>query len=265
METKKEILQSSVKTDEITVIRFVCYIDIMGFKDMVSRKTSKEIYDNMKKLRNSMSKKASLLKSSRDTFNFINFSDSIVIFSKNDNDSTFYYFAHYISAVLTDLFVSKIPFRGSIAYGKMTVDIENSIYFGQPLIDAYLLGEQLQYYGVVFHASAEKKITELYRDSNERVNVIQKYNCKFKEGEASHLTIFPLLLIKELNGKKFDKRDEYYKNYLANLNNLKFETSGHLRKYIENTESYLKYIYSAGDLNWDEYIKSFNQNFYLEN
>lgn len=56
-----------------------------------------------------------------------------------------------------DLFISKIPFRGSIAYGEMTVDLENSIFFGQPLIDAYLLGEQLQSYGIACHASAEKK------------------------------------------------------------------------------------------------------------
>lgn len=105
---------------------------------------------------------------------------------------------------------------------------------------------------------SRKKITELYKESNKRVNVIQKYICKFKEGEASHLTILPYLLTNEGDGKINDKRDKDYSKYLASLNNLRFETSGHLRKYIENTEAYFEYIYKEDDLNWDEYIKSFH-------
>lgn len=241
---------------------FVCFIDIMGFKEMVARKKSQEIYDSMKKLRESIFDMKNILKNG--DLKVITFSDSIIIYSKDDTNDGFNQFLYYVSGFLNDLFIYKIPFRGSIAYGKMVVDFENSIFFGQPQIDAYLLSEELQFYGIVFHSSAEKKLIELYKSSNDRVNIVQNYQCKFKCGDASHLTIIPFLLVREVNGKKCEKRDINFKEYYALLNEFKLETSGHIRKYIEYTESYLKFIYDNEDLDWDNFIDSFNSKLYIK-
>jgi hypothetical protein len=33
----------------------------------------------------------------------------------------------------------------------MTLDYEKSIFFGQPLVDAFLLQDELKFYGIVVH------------------------------------------------------------------------------------------------------------------
>ena len=59
----------------------------------------------------------------------------------------------------------QIPIKGVIAQGIFSYDKENELYFGKPLVDAYLLHEELKYYGIVVHNTAEKTIKK-YQNSN---------------------------------------------------------------------------------------------------
>ena len=45
--------------------------------------------------------------------------------------------------------------RGAIARGTVTADFDRSIFFGQPIIDAYRLEEAQQWYGVAVHPTAD--------------------------------------------------------------------------------------------------------------
>jgi hypothetical protein len=220
---------------EITTNRFVGIMDIMGFKDLVARNNHETVYEMMKKVSNAMRVNQSVFSVDYESDNFdiniimMTYSDSIMIYSRDDSESSQENFTASISALSEDLFKNGIPHKGGVAFGKMTLDFENSIFFGQPLIDAYILQEELNLYGIVAHPTAEFK-NEFYNDET-----VIEYNCPFKTGNAKHFTILPSTFFDDtFNLEEFD-------NLYQSVSDLRINTSGGLRKYIDNTLSYLTY------------------------
>lgn len=233
---------------EVSHNRYIGFIDIMGFKDWVARSSPKDVYDVMLKIRKAIDSTYSVFgyrtvesedgDDEKDTYEdnirIVNFSDSIIIFTK-DGDADCLENLIQTTSVLTDsLFENGVPFKGAIAYGHMTLDFYNSIFFGQPLIDAYQLQEELNFYGIAIHASAE------FRHDIEDDESILQYNCPFKAGSGSHLTVVPGISI----NSDFD--DTKFQIVKENVINLRSRTSGALRKYIDNTLKYLDLVESTG-------------------
>jgi len=228
---------------EINANRFVAYLDIMGFKDMVARMKSEDIYILMKKLRDVLHS-STKIDWSFDKMTYLDvasFSDSIIIYSKDDSSKSLENILCSLSSIISEMLLCKIPFRGALSWGKMILDRDNSIVFGQPLIDSYFLQEELNFYGIVLHASAEYKISRMKKeDLLTPTMFLQLYDCPFKNGKSNNLTIFPMRSI-IYEGKEKESEDDCNK-ILKSVHDLRYRTSGSLRKYIENTEEYLKYI-----------------------
>jgi hypothetical protein len=221
-----------------TVKRYVAYFDIMGFKDMVLRSTHDEIYEMMKNIDQQLKQNISIDWGGKENLNLVNvtmYSDSIIIYSKDDSVASLDAIVCTVSSLTSDLLIEAIPHKGALAFGTMTIDMENSIFFGQPLIDAFLLQEELNYYGTVVHATAEEGIVNA-REKGATVVFLEYYPCYFKKGNSRHLTIYPMSLISR------EKYPEEYDRLFASLGKLRLKTSGHLRNYIDNTETYLNTI-----------------------
>lgn len=226
-------LKTSSPNWNFTTNRFVGFIDIMGFRDLVMRSTHEEIYTMMKKIELATKTARSIYWTEmkdelvRSTF----YSDSIILYSKDDSYESAYSMVATLSSLSNDLFSSAIPHKGAIAFGNMTLDTDRSIFFGQPLIDAYLLQEEVNFYGIVVHSSAELRFeqTNLQTDLS-----LFDFSCPFKGGTANHLTIPPLFGFGSLEEKFKEKADEFKSGF----SKLKLKTSGHIRKYIDNTKAY---------------------------
>ncbi|MDB5201713.1 MAG: hypothetical protein JWQ27_1122 [Ferruginibacter sp.] len=232
-EIKEEKTESAWET---TDSRFVGFIDIMGFKDMVARSTHEEIYQRMIKIDERIKLNTTInwgKSASQDLVRTTTYSDSIMIYSKNNDFDSADAFFSAISALTNDLFLEGIPHKGSVSFGTMTIDNENSIYFGQPLIDAYLLQEEISFYGIVIHSTAEKSLVEHKKAGP--LPFIREYVCPFKNGSAEHLTVTPMYA-----GDKSGKWKDRSENLDKSIKLLRLNTSGSLRKYIDNTESYIK-------------------------
>lgn len=230
---------------QITCNRYVGFIDIMGFKDLVLKSTHLEVYNMMIKIEECKSFNENIKWGKLDT-KFVtttNYSDSIMIYSKDDSFNSLDAFSCTISGIIEDLFLANIPFKGAIAFGTMTLDTERSIFFGQPLIDSYLLQEELNFYGVIVHASAEKE----FKRHKEKGNGLffTRYLCPLKNGLSYHLTVHPMKADPYQESKE-DK--EEFDQLLSAVDRLRERTSGHLRKYIDNTELYLKFVRSNRNL-----------------
>jgi hypothetical protein len=249
---------------EITRERYVAFIDIMGFKDMLFRKNSAEIYNMMKGIHDvvqldnagilpmqamqSPEKMSALvftngeikggsfrtnlntdsdeilIKSNR--VRSAMYSDSIMLYTKDNSPQSRQLLEMSLSAILDYMYAESIPFKGAMAKGEMTIDVESSIYFGQPLTDAYLLQEELHFYGIVLHGSAQfgPALVTLTRN-------VFPIECHFKNGKSEHHCIIPGILI-------FIQQEAAQK--IANgLEKMRISTSGHLRRYIDNTEDFL--------------------------
>jgi hypothetical protein len=205
----------------------------MGFKDMVARNNEEVLYLMMRRIRESTFQNAFLhgVESPENGYEssiyITTYSDSIIVYSNDNSQQSLNSFINAISGLTNDLIRNGIPHKGAVAYGVMTLDFKNSIFFGQPLIDAYLLHDELAFYGIVVHATADNYI----RNSG---NVyVFEYNCPFKSGVSKHLTILPELLepkpLYEISYNDCYKAVEQFRQ----------KTSGSLRMYIDRTLQYL--------------------------
>lgn len=91
---KSKIKKTNWKT---TDKRYVDFLDLLGFKDKVARKKHNEIYDELsmissiKKSIEDSPNKDEIYFTNVDTY-IVSFSDSIVLFSKNDSFPNFIFF-----------------------------------------------------------------------------------------------------------------------------------------------------------------------------
>jgi hypothetical protein len=206
--------------------RYVAFLDILGFKEFVLRHSIHEVYSRLKIL-NAL--KPDIDEADYDSelekrIMFTIMSDSIFIFSKDDTFSNLRYFLTYVKRVMRMAIRKEIPLKGAIAYGTIAVDNEQNLFCGQPIIDAYLLEEDLQYMGVVFHHTFEDPYEKLSDTQYNRISGwIKEVPTPFKYGKRIHLNLnYPVA------GSKIYKFSE-------KVENQRFYSSGDARKYVDNT------------------------------
>jgi hypothetical protein len=241
-EAKKNI--SSQGDWPISTERFVTYIDIMGFKNIVARSTHEEVYEMMMKIdgRKKIIERVEWVKESPSLVKTTTYSDSIMIYSKDSSSESMKALISSTASLTDYMLTEGIPFKGAAARGLMTLDFENSIFFGQPLIDAYLLQEELYFYGIILHSTFEKAI--MLMDSPP-TSFIDDYVCPLKNGTSNHVIIYPM----HTRLGKVKGHEANNKILFESLVKLRLRTSGYLRKYIDNTESLLVEIAGRGNHN----------------
>ncbi len=214
---------------EITTKRFVVFFDVMGFKDFIARNDANTVYEHMKKITYLRDKIPEAIQDQNPELyreiHITTFSDSIVLFTNDNSVASLDNLLYTSRAIMTSALMSKIPIKGSIAYGEISVDRDNQIFCGQPIVDSYELQEDLHYYGVVFHNSVDKFINENCPQHDSIKESYFKAKTFLKSGTITHnnLDIF----ISEIpNGKKYDYEE---------LEILMETVSGSPRKYVDNT------------------------------
>ena len=111
-----------------------------------------------------------------------------------------------------------IPLKGAIARGMITCDSSKQLFFGQALIDAYLLEESIQYYGLLAHHTVEEYAIELSS------KLYRNVSAPLKSGAVGHYE-----LMWYSNGQQ---SLEDIKEWLTNI---RHTVSDSPRKYIDNT------------------------------
>ena len=223
--------------------RFVAFLDILGFKDSVMRNTHDEIYNKLtsiNKLKKSI-EKSNYSKSLAEYYNdsevyIVNFSDSIVMFSKNNSVFNFEYFLVTVRFLFGQCISKGIPIKGGIAYGEVSVNKSEQIYFGQPIIDAYILEEDVNHFGIAFHNSLDNYVM----NHKEEIDDLKYYDravfstkVPLKYGKINHTCIdwFKILV----DSKESDDFDLKKNEVLKKLNHFNITCSGNPRKYVDNT------------------------------
>lgn len=222
--------------------RFVGFIDLLGFKDKVMRKNHSEIYDELSKI--AKAKKAIEQVSEKiDDTNYFNdsdiyivsFSDSIVMFSKNDSYKNFEYFLVMLRYLFSDAIGQGIALKGGIAHGEISLNKSEQIYFGQSIIDAYFIEEDVNYLGVTCHNSID---TYLQSNANEVDKSLIMNGLLFealtplKCGKITHTNLDWFLM---LATNKNLAKEELIKEIKTSLKNFNHTVSGSARRYVDNT------------------------------
>jgi hypothetical protein len=215
---------------QTTSKRFVLFIDILGFKDLVARQSHAAIFEKLSALSTSIEslhgdKIASSLdkyeKISPDQSRAITFSDSIIFFSKSNEKLDA--FKILVDAHAIQLYALKhgIPIKGAISYGEISVDFAHSLFFGQPIIDAYLLHDDLNVLSIVIDHNAECIIDCFSKDLINGRNVIRT-QIQMKFGPVEHSIV-------RISSKKMP-------DAMKGLEKLYRMASGKPRIYLDNTK-----------------------------
>jgi len=215
---------------ENTTERYLCFIDIMGFKDRLSRHGHDNMlseiegfFDYIKEIIEEF-----LLNIKQDddlnrvfgptNIRYITFSDSILLVTGNKNIRDLTLLILVCAHVLEKSFQMKLPIKGALAKGIFTADFTKNIFLGQPLVDAYLLQEELQYYGIIANREVEKDI-DLHGSNEKYENLVFSLQTPMKgyKTQSKNITIISHALDK------------------TTLQNLYYYVDGKARVYVDNT------------------------------
>ncbi len=226
---------------------YVAFLDIMGFKDRVFRERHKDVKKMLESLHEA---KETILKDAKKSVMkltsfqenhknikknppvdyLVSFSDSIILFSSDDTKDSLNSIIVDVEYIFSEALDNEIPLKGAIAFGEMTVNINKSLYFGRPLIDAYELHKDLQMYGVVLHHTAQKRFDEeLSKDPIWVELVVSDYPVPMKSGKINHHL---------LDWTIFVPREENPENIVKQLYN---NVSGTTRIYVDNTLEFVRW------------------------
>lgn len=232
---------------EVTCERFVALFDIMGFKDKLYKQGHTAVLKDLKALAN-ISKK--VVDSDTSSLKSFLFSDTIVFISESNTENDFKEILRVGTFLIFESFTGEpqVPIKGAIACGTVTTSSDgNSIILGEPIIDAFNLGEEINYYGAVLHHSCEQLFSNI-EYKNEADAFITRDKTKFKKSCATYynldviktLKIFlddPLLIEKGSREKEIKGKLEEFK---ASLDNFYNSVSGKPREYVDNTLEFYK-------------------------
>ena len=218
-----------------TTNRFVAFFDIMGFKDMVQRKSHADILKTLEKLKdvlkfmeNQDSENNKFLKPlniKKFQTRSITFSDSIIFFSQGDTIKDFEKIVIDSYFIIQKSIENGLGIKGALSYGEITVNFENYLFFGQPIIDAYLLHDELLLYSAILDNNIEAKLNKIGTHSLPK-DIIVDYKTPLKSGKIIHK------LLKPTNNKTPEA--------ITNLEQIYESVSGRPRLYIDNTIDFLK-------------------------
>jgi hypothetical protein len=235
--------------------RFVAFLDLLGFKDKVMRNSHDDIYSELNKISSLKKSIESSVTKDIITKNFedvdiyiVSFSDSIVLFSKNDSIDNFKFFTFALRSIFASTIRNKIALKGGISHGTISLNKSEQIYFGQPIIDAYLIEEDVNYFGVVCHNSIDKYLKE---NENLDVEILSNgykfVNTPLKCGTINHYNLdwyYTALLENER-----DLKDDEKVNVIINiLKSFYVTVSGSPRRYVENSISIVEKMYSNNQI-----------------
>lgn len=226
--------------------RFVAFFDLLGFKDKVMRHSHEIIYNELnelseyRKLFETASQKTPFKELFKDAdIHIVSFSDSIIIFSKNDSTANFELFTMSIMEIFIYAIKNKMAMKGGVSHGMVSMNKSKQIYFGQPIIDAYLVEEDVDFLGIVCHNSIDKYIKKNERIELFLIDGLYKFHkTPLKCGAINHFFIdYYCFLTRDKIA--IDKNDRV-KLITAVLNEFYETVSCNPRRYIDNTIKFIE-------------------------
>lgn len=149
-------LETRIEWSDSNKNHLIFYGDIMGFKNLVATNSHQQMNEKLIKFFDEVDTKSQPLVGRK--MRMMRFSDSILLVTESDKNEDLNRLTKAIIRLMQHGLRTKMPIRGAIARGKLSIDENRQLIFGQALLDAYLLEEELYYYGVAVHHSAEEMV-----------------------------------------------------------------------------------------------------------
>lgn len=111
------------------------------------------------------------------------FSDTILFYTKEDTDEAVQELLTTVAwLVFETMLEGRTRIRGSLAYGEAFIDIQNSLFVGRPIVEAYELEQSQQWSGAALAQSAIERLPELVRAGTYAGWWLTPYDVPLKTG-----------------------------------------------------------------------------------
>lgn len=208
--------------------RLVLYADFMGFKARVTSSTHEELKGLLLSFNEAFHNRIQPLQMGG-YLKFVQFSDSILVVVNGTDSKMFNLITKAAICLMQEALRINFGIKGVIAQGVFSFDESIGLYFGRPLVDAYELHEQLKYYGIVVHHSAENTVKNNI-DSN---NPYSKKEVFIEKGKVGHYHLCWNLVDTHLAAKDITPLCNSW------LDSIEETVSGHPRQYIDRSREVL--------------------------
>lgn len=205
------------------------YADIMGFSHRVTTNNHENLKNKLLEFKKKWLSKSSQLKIGGQ-LKTVQFSDSILVVVNGTDAEMLDMITKAAACLMQSAMSLGFPIKGVIAQGKFTYDSRDELYFGLPLVEAYTLHEEIQYYGIVVHHSAEQ-VVKKYKDI---LNLYSKTKVNLKKGKTSHYHLSWHLMDEQLNRGNIKTQVNNW------LDMIEESVSGAPRIYVDNTREVIQ-------------------------
>lgn len=231
-----DIVQNDMKDKDKEM--YILYADIMGFKDRVMRTKHQNLEKKFNSLITDLDDWFSPNKNAQ-TFKVSFFSDSILVVDTNTKEG-FNRISKAAAGLMQVSLEHKFPLKGVISKGNFTYNEEKQLFFGRALVDAYLLQEQIHYYGIVAHHSIEEDIKKYANGWREKGNGNRKginpyvlSSVPLKNGYSTHYHLAYNLISKiRETGKDVEATHDSIQSCIEKISGT---VSGTPRIYVDKT------------------------------
>jgi hypothetical protein len=144
---------------------WICYLDLLGFKKLVRRDIVGAVhryYQARETVEDWIRRNPPLQLDC--------WSDSFVIHSLDDSPASFWRIEQAARFIMNENLLRHVPIRGALACGAAYVVREDSIFIGEPLIEAYEHAENQDWIGFLLCRSATRRLGELNLPPSRRLN-----------------------------------------------------------------------------------------------
>ncbi len=207
--------------------RLVFIADIMGFKELVRNDSNGELAAKLRQFMTDLYKRLSPFKSGMSHIRVAVFSDSIALATDSTSKDNWRRMARAVTILMLTAKSFDMPMKGCISKGRFIFDqdTDRPLFFGPAGIDAHLQQEEMFFFGVSVHKSAENDIPTL----NDEIKKFFRFvKLPFKTGHSRHY-VFDWHLVRT-------ERDPLGEDeYIKWLERYEMDNNARVRSYVINT------------------------------
>ena len=241
--------------------KYLLYLDILGFADLVKRLESKQIYKILNTAIMTLNTSESQYRQSKIKYRSICFSDTILLWPEESTVDVFHHLTYLSGLLFTNLLAQGIPVRGTIVYGDFNVMNDDAkdheLFWGEALINAYNIEKKEKWIGIVICPTAIREITkngyiekaereglwiQRQKDKHLMINpffYIKNHSQEITEGMSTKNKVMKEAINKEIKAFRYiTSKAFYYKKNYSKLTKMNKEIA---TKYF-NTQSFLKKV-----------------------
>lgn len=138
--------------------RWFCYLDLLGFTSLVKNQKIEEVIPLYQNVIEHLTEHAQLKKRSGLIYSW--FSDTFIIYSKDDSEKEFAYVEHVGRLFFQKLILHRIPVCAALTHGALYSQSRMNIFVGPALIDAYNYAENQDWLGFVLTPTVFERLKD---------------------------------------------------------------------------------------------------------